>query len=74
MKEVTSNDKEPRTELLYRENESEFESEAEDSEYDSKEDEDSGEEIKKTSLGTKSIDNKPPINIYQIYHQQKGYY
>ena len=48
-------------ELLYRENQSEFESEAEDSEYNSEEDEDLGEKIKKTSSETKSINNKPPI-------------
>ena len=59
--EETNNDKEPMTELLYRESESESESEPEDSEYDIEEDENSGEDIKKTSSETKIIDNKPPI-------------
>ena len=55
MKEETSNDKQTRTEILCRENKSEFEAEAENSEHDSEEDEDSGVEIKKKSLETKSI-------------------
>ena len=63
MTEETSNDKESMTELLYRENESDLESEAEDSEYDSEEDKDSGEEIKNISSETKSISNKPPIKL-----------
>ena len=50
-------------ELLYRENQSEFESEAKDSEYNSEEDEDLGEKIKKTSSETKSINNKPPLKF-----------
>ena len=63
MKEETSNDKETMTKLLYRENVSEVESEAENSKYDSEEEEDSGEEIKKTSIETKSLNNKPPIQL-----------
>ena len=63
MKEETSNDKETRSKLLYRENVSEVESEAENSKYDSEDEKDSGEEIKKTSIETKSINNKPPIQI-----------
>ena len=55
MTEEKINDKEPMTELLYRENKSEFEAEAENSEHDSEEDENSGVEIKKKSLETKSI-------------------
>ena len=61
MTEEIINDKEPMTELLYRKNKSELESEAEDSEYDSKEDEDSGKKIKKIPSETKSIKNKIPI-------------
>ena len=63
MIEETSNDKELMIELLYRENQSEFESEAKDSEYNSEEDEDLGEKIKKTSSETKSINNKPPLKF-----------
>ena len=65
MKEETINDKESRRELLYWENESEFESEAKYSEYDSEEDEDSGEKIKKTSLETKRY-KQQTINTINI--------
>ena len=63
MKEEKSNDKETRTKLLYRENVAEVESEAENSKYDSEEGKDSDEEIKKTSIETKSINNKPSIQL-----------
>ena len=42
---------------------SEVESEAENSKYDSEEEKDSGKEIKKTSIETKSINNKLPIQL-----------
>ena len=53
MTEEKINDKEPMTELLYRENKSELESEAEDSEYDSEEDEDSDKKNKENTIRDK---------------------